>query len=147
MIGAVRITYGTGTLDARVRRMWTQLVLLCLGVLVAVAIVGFVLARSITRPIRRLQSATDQFATGDLSARVETDTGPPELRQLATTVQSHGQPAWHDCSTRSNASSRMPRTSCAHRSPRCGCASRTSPATSTTATAPRSTPRPQRSRA
>ena len=85
VIGAVRITYGTGTLDARVRRMWTQLVLLCLGVLVAVAIVGFVLARSITRPIRRLQSATDQFATGDLSARVEADAGPPELRQLATT--------------------------------------------------------------
>ncbi len=86
VIGAVRITYGTGTLDARVRRVWTQLVLLCLGVLVAVAIVGFVLARSITRPIRRLQSATDQFATGDLSARVETDAGPPELRRLATTV-------------------------------------------------------------
>ncbi|HEY5170876.1 MAG TPA: ATP-binding protein [Acidimicrobiia bacterium] len=85
VIGAVRITYGTGTLDARVRRMWTQLVLLCLGVLIAAAIVGFVLARSITRPIRRLQSATDQFATGDLSARVEADTGPPELRHLATT--------------------------------------------------------------
>jgi signal transduction histidine kinase len=85
VVGAVRITYGTGTLDARVRRMWTQLALLCLGVLIAAAIVGFALARSITRPIRRLQSATDQFASGDLSARVEADTGPPELRQLATT--------------------------------------------------------------
>src|SRR5260221_3808275 len=87
VIGAVRITYGTATLDVRVRRMWGQLALLCLGVLGAVAIVGFVLARSITRPIRRLQVATDRFAPGDLSARVdvETDAGPPELRQLAST--------------------------------------------------------------
>jgi len=87
VIGAVRITYGTATLDARVRRMWAQLALLCLGVLVAVAVVGFALARSITRPIRRLQVATDRFATGDLSARVDVDAdaGPPELRHLAST--------------------------------------------------------------
>ena len=85
IVGAVRITYGTGTLDARVRRMWAQLALLCLGVLFAVAVVGFVLARSITRPIRRLQLATDQFAGGDLSARVDDAGGPPELRQLAST--------------------------------------------------------------
>jgi len=85
VIGAVRITYGTATLDSRVRWMWAQLALLCLGVLTAVAIVGFVLARSITRPIRHLQLATDRFATGDLSARVEDEAGPPELRQLAST--------------------------------------------------------------
>ena len=85
VIGAVRITYGTGTLDARVRRMWTELAFLCLGVLIAVAVIGFVVARSITRPIRRLQRATDRFAAGDLSARVEADAGPPELRRLAST--------------------------------------------------------------
>jgi signal transduction histidine kinase len=87
VIGAVRITYGTATIDGRVRRMWEQVVLLCLGVLVVVAAVGFVLARSVTRPIRRLQDATDRFATGDLSARVEVDAdaAPPELRHLAST--------------------------------------------------------------
>jgi len=85
VIGAVRITYGTATLDARVRRMWAQLALLCLGVLTAVAVVGFVLARSITRPVRRLQLATDRFAAGDMSARVQDEAGPPELRQLAST--------------------------------------------------------------
>jgi signal transduction histidine kinase len=83
--GAVRITYGTATLDARVRRMWAQLALLCLGVITAVTIVGFVLARSVTRPVRRLQLATDRFATGDLTARVEDAAGPPELRHLAST--------------------------------------------------------------
>ena len=87
VIGVVRITYGTATLDARVRRMWEQLALLCLGVLIVVAVVGFLLARSINRPVRRLQIATDRFAAGDLTARVdaETDAGPPELRRLAST--------------------------------------------------------------
>jgi signal transduction histidine kinase len=86
--GAVRIIYGTKTIDDRVRRMWEQIALLCAGVLVVVAFVGFVLARTITHPIRRLQVATDRFATGDLAARVvevDTDAAPPELRNLATT--------------------------------------------------------------
>jgi len=86
VIGAVRITYETGTLNARIRRMWAQLALLCLGVLMVVAAVGFWLARSITRPIRRLEDATDRFAAGVLSARVDEDaSGPPELRTLAST--------------------------------------------------------------
>jgi signal transduction histidine kinase len=87
VIGAVRITYPTSTLNTRVRRIWASLVLLCFGVLVAVAIVGFVFARSITRPVRRLEEASDKFAAGDLSARVdaEVDSAPPELRRLATT--------------------------------------------------------------
>ncbi len=83
--GAVRITYPSATLDARVLHMWGQLALLCLGVLVIVALVGFALARTIVRPVRRLEDATDRLAEGDLSARVDAANGPPELRHLATT--------------------------------------------------------------
>jgi signal transduction histidine kinase len=83
--GAVRITYPSATLDARVRRVWARIVLLCLGVLVAVAVVGYLLARSVTRPVRRLERATDRLAAGDLSARVDESSGPPELRRLAAT--------------------------------------------------------------
>jgi signal transduction histidine kinase len=83
--GAVRITYPTATLDARVRKVWGRLALLCLGVLIAVALVGFLLARSVTRPVRRLEHATDRFAAGDLDARVEGEVGPHELRRLAGT--------------------------------------------------------------
>ena len=87
VIGAVRVTFGTATLDARVRRMWEQIALLCGGILVVVLVAGFLLARSITRPIYRLEAATDRFASGDLSARVESgrDAGPPELRHLTST--------------------------------------------------------------
>lgn len=86
VIGAVRVTFGTATLDARVRRMWEQIALLCGGILVAVLVAGFLLARSITRPIYRLESATDRFANGDLSARVDIgrNAGPPELRHLTS---------------------------------------------------------------
>ncbi|MCU1428828.1 MAG: hypothetical protein JWL83_2828 [Actinomycetia bacterium] len=83
--GAIRITYPTATLDERVRHVWGRIVLLCIGVLAAVALVGFALARSITRPVRRLEHAADLLADADLSARVDEHGGPPELRHLAST--------------------------------------------------------------
>jgi signal transduction histidine kinase len=83
--GAVRITYPTSTLDGRVRRVWFQLALLCLGVLAVAALAGMALARSIVRPVRQLETATDRFASGDLTAQVDEEHGPPEMRQLAAT--------------------------------------------------------------
>ena len=85
VIGAVRITYPTATLDRRVRQMWARLGLLCGGVLLAAAAAGFALARSVTRPVRNLERVTDRLAEGDLAARVEEPLGPPELRHLAGT--------------------------------------------------------------
>ncbi len=45
--------------------------------------IGFVLARSITRPIRALERATAQLADGRLTDPPATDHGPPELRRLS----------------------------------------------------------------
>jgi DNA-binding IclR family transcriptional regulator len=50
--GAVRITYPTSALDARVRRSWWGLAWLCATVLEVVAAVGVVLARGVSRPPR-----------------------------------------------------------------------------------------------
>ena len=36
-----------------------------------------------TRPLRSLRRATERLAGGDLSARAETTSGPPEVRDLA----------------------------------------------------------------
>jgi signal transduction histidine kinase len=83
--GAVRITYPTTTLDERVRDVWLQVGLLCLGVLVAVALLGAVIARGITRPLRRIEEATDRLGSGDLATRVDEDDGPHELRRVAST--------------------------------------------------------------
>lgn len=85
MHGAVRVTYPTSTLDARVRETWFRLGILSAVVLGIVAAVGMVFARGVTRPVRRLQLAAGRLAAGDLSVRVDTDDGPPELRDLAAT--------------------------------------------------------------
>lgn len=83
VFGAVRITYPAGRLDERVRRNWISLGLLAAVVLTAVAAVGTVLARSVTRPLRDLGAAVDAFATGTFTSRVPTRSGPPEVRNLA----------------------------------------------------------------
>jgi signal transduction histidine kinase len=83
--GAVRVTYPTSTLDARVRSTWVRLGLLSVVVLVTVAAVGMLFARGVTRPVRKLQQAARRLAAGDLTARVDTGDGAPELRSLAET--------------------------------------------------------------
>jgi signal transduction histidine kinase len=81
--GAVRITYPTAAVDARVRRVWLALAGVAVVVLAVVALVGFALARSTTRPMRDLEQATTVLARGDLGVRAPADRGPPEVRGLA----------------------------------------------------------------
>ena len=83
--GAVRITYPAATLDARVRSNWIRLAALSGLVLLVVTAAGVVLARSVSRPVREMRDAARRMAVGDLTVRVPTDEGPPELRDLATT--------------------------------------------------------------
>lgn len=83
ILGAVRITYPTTKIDNRVRRNWLSLLALAGVVLVTVGLVGFVLARSVTRPLNALGRAVDALARGSLSTRAPTTAGPPEVRRLA----------------------------------------------------------------
>jgi signal transduction histidine kinase len=83
--GAVRITYPNATLNAAVRSNWLRLAGLSGVVLLTVTAFGIVLARSVSRPVRQVQAAAHRMADGDLSLRVRTDQGPPELRDLAVT--------------------------------------------------------------
>ena len=83
MLGAVRISYPSTNLEHRVRNNWLALGLLSAVVLGAVGIVGSVLARSVTRPVRAVERAAGALAAGDLAARAATDSGPPEVRRLA----------------------------------------------------------------
>jgi signal transduction histidine kinase len=83
--GAVRITFPTASLDARVRREWLQLAVLSAGVLGVVGVVGVVLARGVTRPVRELEATARRVAAGDLAARAPATSGPAELRRLAAT--------------------------------------------------------------
>lgn len=83
--GAVRITYPTSTLDARITDTWLQLATLSAVVLITVTAVGWILARSVTKPVKELRDATTDLASGNLTRRAPTTGGAPELRQLAET--------------------------------------------------------------
>ena len=82
VFGAIRISYPRSTLDDRVRNNWIRLALLSVVVVGAVLTVGWVIARSVTRPVRALQLASARVADGKLSTRGD-PAGPPELRLLA----------------------------------------------------------------
>jgi len=83
LLGAVRVTFPTQALDRRIRRNALSLALLSAVVMLTTAAVGALLARSITRPMRSLESAVTALAGGDLAARAPAVTGPPEVRTLA----------------------------------------------------------------
>ena len=83
--GAVRITYPTSAVDARIRSTWLRLGALSAVVLGLVAAVAMAFASGVTRPVRRLQQAAAALAHGDLAVRVDAESGPPELRSLAST--------------------------------------------------------------
>ncbi|MGW5253231.1 sensor histidine kinase [Streptomyces sp. NPDC004012] len=79
----VRTVYALDPLKAQVHATWLALAAVGLGVLAAVSLIGFALARSITRPVQALERATAQLAEGRISDPPATDHGPPELRRLA----------------------------------------------------------------
>jgi len=81
--GAVRITYPTSVLRARVLRTWLLFGLTGVAVLLAVVPVGLAVARWVTRPTRALTERIDRLADGDLEVRADAAEGPPEVRELA----------------------------------------------------------------
>ncbi len=84
--GGVRITLDTAQLEARIVRSRYVLVVLSAVVLAVVSLIGWVLARSVTRPIRQLNAAAARFAAGDLTADTAHVDGPPEVRALGDTM-------------------------------------------------------------
>ncbi len=85
--GAVRLTLDTAGTDAQIRRFQAGLVAVAVVVLATMALIGWVLARSVTRPVRQLQRAAERFASGDLRRDDDvTVGGPPELQALAATL-------------------------------------------------------------
>jgi signal transduction histidine kinase len=82
LLGALRVTYPTSFVDARIRRGWLVLVGLGLVLLLVVFVVSLRLARQVTVPIDRLVDAATRFGDGDLAARAEVPRGPPEVTQL-----------------------------------------------------------------
>jgi signal transduction histidine kinase len=86
--GAVRVTLDTHAVAQRVHQFWLGLVAVAAVVLLVTAGVGWVLAQSITRPIRRLQHTAHRFGEGDLTPATPDPSAPPELAELESTLNS-----------------------------------------------------------
>lgn len=84
--GALRLTLDTAHVDSQVHRFWFGLAAIAIVVLLAMGLVGWLVARSVTRPVRRLNETALRFSQGDLSVGELVDDGPPELQQLARTM-------------------------------------------------------------
>jgi signal transduction histidine kinase len=81
--GAVRVTFGTSAVDARIVRYWLMLAAIAAVVLAGAALVGVRLARFVTGPLRGLERAAAAVGAGDLDVRAAELEGPPEVRSLA----------------------------------------------------------------
>ena len=81
--GAVLLGLPASATERRIHDIWWALAAFGAGVLVLTAVVGMVLARSLSRPLARLESAVSRLGEGDLAVRAGTDEGPPQVRSLA----------------------------------------------------------------
>ena len=82
--GAVRVTFSTHELAERAQSYWIRLLLICVVMLLAAAVVAWVLARWAMAPLARVSEAAGAVGNGDLDVRADARTGPPEVRHLAT---------------------------------------------------------------
>jgi signal transduction histidine kinase len=81
--GAVRVTLPVSAVDQRIRRFWLTLAAVAAVIMAAAALVGRQFARSITRPLQELEHAARTAGEGNLTARADPGSGPPEVRSLA----------------------------------------------------------------
>ncbi len=81
--GAVRITFDPAEVNELVRGYWWGLGGIGVVVLAAVTIVGWIIARSVTRPLRSMHEAAVAAGTGDLSVRIAPGEAPDEVRDVA----------------------------------------------------------------
>ena len=84
--GAARLTLDTAAVNTLVHRFWFGLGGVAAVVLIVIAGIGWAIARSVNRPIRRLHLAADRFASGDLTTAELDRAAPPELAALGATM-------------------------------------------------------------
>ncbi|MFY9888218.1 MAG: HAMP domain-containing sensor histidine kinase [Streptosporangiaceae bacterium] len=82
-VGVVVLARSTTPIDQRVALLWTVIAAIATAGLLAAALVAVGLARWVSRPLRRLETAAQSFGDGDLGTRSPDGAGPAEVRSLA----------------------------------------------------------------
>jgi signal transduction histidine kinase len=83
VLGAVRLTYPDYVVANKVNDQLRLLSIVALMALLLAAIVGYIVAGSITKRVKLLQEATESLAAGNLQARADEHSGTSELKSLA----------------------------------------------------------------
>jgi signal transduction histidine kinase len=83
VLGAVRLTYPAQVVTDAANSKVGGLGIVTLTTVLLAGVIGWILARSVTRPLRRLTELTERFAEGDLAERSDERSGAPELRSLS----------------------------------------------------------------
>ncbi len=83
VVGAVRLTYPSSTIDDRADAKARGLLAVLAISLVAAILAASLLANYVVAPVRRLQRSTERLAAGNFSERAVDTEGPPEVRSLA----------------------------------------------------------------
>ncbi|MHB1486535.1 MAG: sensor histidine kinase [Acidimicrobiales bacterium] len=82
-VGTLVAAEGINALNDRISHYWFTLGGVGLAVVVLAGILGWLVARSVTRPLRQIEFAVARLGRGDLGSRANASTGPTELRSLA----------------------------------------------------------------
>jgi signal transduction histidine kinase len=85
LVGTVILARSTAPLNSDVVRLWVILGTIAVVAMIGAALLAFGLARWVSRPLAGLDATAGRLADGDLDSRAVVDSGPPELRRLATT--------------------------------------------------------------
>ncbi len=81
-LGAMLLGIQASATEDRIHDIWLGLAGFAAAVLVLTTLVGLLLARSLARPLARLESRVRLLGEGDLSIRAA-ESGPPQVRSLA----------------------------------------------------------------
>ena len=81
VVGAVRVSASRESVIDRVHSSWLRLAAIGLAVVAGAFVLAWILATTVSRPLRRLRDTASQLGGGDLDARAPTD-GPAELAAL-----------------------------------------------------------------
>ena len=80
------VTLAVATVTRIIHSNWRNLVLFGILMVLLACVFGFFISNSLTRPLRRIAGAVDAIGKGHIDVRAPVTFGPPELRQLAETI-------------------------------------------------------------
>ena len=82
-VGTVLLSRSTQPLEHEILALWAILGSVAVAAMIGAAVMGFGLARWVSRPLKTLDAAARRLADGDLAIRAKVTSGPPELRRMA----------------------------------------------------------------